>query len=106
MVLVLHQQLHYGFVEGGGEEELGRIQTLGEELEEDAEGARSSPQQATGVVVLHELELHKIAKHLSEAGWHELQREDKSYIFRTMFLVLLYLQQVAFIFLHDAVAVE
>ncbi|TNN86508.1 hypothetical protein EYF80_003278 [Liparis tanakae] len=64
VVFVFHQQLHDGFVEGRGEEELGRVQALGEELEEDAEGTGSPSQKAPRVVALFQFELHQISQHL------------------------------------------
>lgn len=67
VVLVLHQQLHDGLVEGGGEEELGRVQAFGEELEQDAEGAGAPPQQTAGVVALLQLKLHQVPEDLAVA---------------------------------------
>ena len=55
-------------MERGGEEELGRVQALGEELEDDAEGARAPSEQAPRVVALLQLELDQVAQHLGRGG--------------------------------------
>lgn len=71
VVLVLHQQLHDWLVEGGGEEELGRVQAFREELEQDAEGAGSPSQQTAGVVALLQLKLHQVPEDLAIAQTRE-----------------------------------
>lgn len=64
MIFVFDQQLHDGLVKGGCQEDLGRVEALGKQLEQDAEGARSSPQQAAGVVALLQLKLYQISQDL------------------------------------------
>lgn len=64
MIFVFNQQLHDGLMKGGCQEDLGWVEALRKQLEQNAEGARSSPQQAARVVALLQLKLYQISQDL------------------------------------------
>ena len=66
--LVLHEELHDGFVEGGGEEESRREERVDEELEEDAEGRRRLAQSSARIVARRNTLLDQRFQHLTKSS--------------------------------------
>lgn len=66
MIFVFNQQLHDGLVKGGRQEDLGWVEALRKQLEQDAKGTRSSPQQAARVITLLQLKLYQISQDLEQ----------------------------------------
>ena len=66
--LVLHEELHYRFVEGGGEEESRREERVDEELEEDTEGRRRLAQSPARIVARRNTLLDQRFQHLKTSN--------------------------------------